>query len=164
MPQSLLGAGSLQAGSGEWPQLSGDERQASGKNTLILNKPTPTHPGPSSSAKHWTHGTYGGLSLGLGKPSANHGAHTQSKLLLHHQWGGDFASAPIASDHKHSLPSHREFYNVPILWMKRLRHQEVQDPESSSCWPTTVSQPLETPGENEAGKPIAVGVTRTWGT
>lgn len=71
---------------------------------------------------------------------------------------------PTTSGHKHSLPSHREFYNVPILWMKRLRHQEVQDPESSSCWPTTVSQPLETPGENEAGKPIAVGVTRTWGT
>lgn len=52
-------------------------------------------------------------------------------------------------------------------------YSEVQDTGSSSCWPTTflnksevspVSQPLETPGENEAGKSIAVGVTRTSGT
>lgn len=85
-------AGSLQCGSGEWPQLSGDRRQGSGKNTLILNKSTPTHPGPSSSAKHRMHGTYGGLSPGLGKPSADHCAHTQPKLLLHHQWGGDISA------------------------------------------------------------------------
>lgn len=60
LPQSLLGLAHIISASGEWPRLSGDGRWGSGKNTLILNNPTPKCPGPSSSAKHRTHSTFGG--------------------------------------------------------------------------------------------------------
>lgn len=110
----------------EWPQLSGGKgREGYGKNTLFLNNslapfhPTPVHSSQLSSG----HMVPMGAESKTGHSSADHSAHTHSKLLFHHQWENDHASVLTTSGH--FLASHREFY-------KQYSHSVGEETEAQS--------------------------------